>query len=40
MATDGFGKSPKKPTIFLFFLNVIGCATEAFEVQFFPLSVH
>lgn len=30
----------KNPTIFLFFLNVIGCATEAFEVQFFPLSVH
>lgn len=35
-----FVNLPKKATIFLFFLNVISCAMEAFEVRFSPLSVH
>ena len=40
MDTDGICKYPRKATIFLFFLNVISCALEAFEVRFSPLSVH
>ena len=40
MDMDGICKSPRKATIFLFFLNVISCAMEAFEVRFSPLSVH
>lgn len=32
MDMDGICKSPKKAVIFLFFLNVIKCVMEVFEV--------
>lgn len=40
MDMDGICKSPKKVVIFLFFLNVIDCVMEVFEVQFPSSSVH